>query len=462
MPCKNRRDTSSGGPGHSPKEPRQGLAAFSPPGWNRPSTSAAGSGPGSFPPSVTFWLFLSQVLDEKGSCREALRRFQAWLSLEKGKTASPNTAAYCKARTRLRPQELERANRSVVDRMEKAFPWRWHGRRVQVVDGTGLSMPDTPKNQAAWPQPKKAKKGCGFPVMRVAALFSLATGAMTGLAHGELAVHERTLYRKLWCLLKRGDVLLGDRGFCAFADFYLLSLGGVDCVMRKNGRRKNASVIQRTSRNDRIVEWKRSGVRPKWLTLKTWRDLPESIAVREVQINVQFPGFRSQVILVATTLLDHRAYPASDISDLYLKRWKVELFFRDLKTTMGMDILRCQTPPMVENELWMHVIAYNLVRAVMSEAAMAHGVPGDRISFKGTVSTLRQWATALAIQGPSKKHRLALYAWMLAYIARDMLPYRPGRSEPRARKRRPKAYQLLNKPREQFREIMHRNRYKKP
>jgi len=415
-----------------------------------------------FPPSVTFWLFLSQVLDEKGSCREALRRFQAWLSLERGKTASPNTAAYCKARAKLRPQELRRVNQRIVDRMETAFPWRWHGRRVQVVDGTGLSMPDTPENQAAWPQPKRAKKGCGFPVMRVAALFSLATGAMTGFAHGALAVHERTLYRKLWRLLKRGDVLLGDRGFCAFADFYLLSRNGVDCVMRKNGRRKNASVIRRNSKNDRIVEWKRSGARPKWLAPKTWRDLPESIAVREVEVHVQFPGFRSQVILVATTLLDHRVFPASDISDLYLKRWRVELFFRDLKTTMGMDILRCQAPPMVGNELWMHVIAYNLVRAVMSEAALAHAVPHDRISFKGTVSTLRQWAPALATRGPLRKQRLALYSWMLACIAKDTLPFRPGRNEPRARKRRPKAYQLLNKPRAQFREIMHRNRYKKP
>jgi len=206
--------------------------------------------------------------------------------------------------------------------------------------------------------------------MRAAALFSLATGAMAGLAHGALGVHERTLSRKLWPLLKKGDVLLADRGFCALADFYVLLKQGVDCVMRKNGRRKNARVIKKISKYDRLVEWKRSGIRPKWLSPRTWLQMPESITVREVRLSVQAPGFRSRDILVATTLLDHRAYPASSISGLYFKRWKAELFFRDIKTTMRMDVLRCLTPRMVETELWMHVIAYNLVRAVMLEAAL--------------------------------------------------------------------------------------------
>jgi hypothetical protein len=225
-------------------------------------TSAAGSGPGSFPPSRTFWLFISQVLSEDGSCREALRAFQAWLFLDEGKSASPSTAAYCKARAKLRSRELKQASRRLVNKIEKARPWRWRGRRVKVVDGSGLSMPDTPENQSAWPQSKRTKPGCGFPVMRVCALFSLATGAMAGLARGSLQVHERTLYRTLWRLLRKGDVLLGDRGFCAFADFYLLSQKGVDCVMRKNGRRKNSRVIRRLGKNDQIVEWRKSGIRP--------------------------------------------------------------------------------------------------------------------------------------------------------------------------------------------------------
>ena len=415
-----------------------------------------------FSPSRTFWLFLSQVLGGDGSCRDALRQFQAWLFLEEGKTTSPSTAAYCKARAKLSHREIQQASIRVAGKMETACPWSWHGRRVMVADGTGLSMPDTPENQAAWPQPNSVKAGCGFPVMRAVALFSLATGAIAGMAYGALGVHERTLSRTLWPLLKKGDVLLADRGFCALADFHVLLKRGVDCVMRKNGRRKNARVIKKINKYDRIVEWERSRIRPKWLSPRTWLQMPESITVREVLVSVQIPGFRSHGIFVATTLLDHRAYPASAISGLYLKRWKAELFFRDIKTTMGMEILRCQTPRMVENELWMHVTAYNLVRAVMLEAALAHGAPPGRISFKGTVSILRHWATLFTVPQPNGMRCLEIYSAMLAYIARDTLPSRPGRTEPRARKRRPKNYQLLSKHRNLFTETPHRSRYAKP
>jgi hypothetical protein len=399
---------------------------------------------------------------EGGACREALRRFQAWVLIEEGKTVSPNTAAYCKARAKLPLRELKQTHERVVKKMRESSNWLWHGRRVKVVDGTGLSMPDTPSNQAAWPQAKRSKLGCGFPVMRVAALFSLATGALTGLTHGALTVHERTLYRALWRLLDEGDVLLGDRGFCGFADFTLLSLKGVDCIMRKNARRKNTRVIRKLGKNDRIVEWQRSGVCPKWMSLVAWRGLPECIAVREVQVRVQNSGFRTQTLLVATTLLDSEEYSASDIADLYFRRWRVELFFRDIKTVMGMDILRCKSKEMVERELWMNVIAYNLIRAAMMQAALASGTPSYRISFKGTLSALRQWSKTLAAPGLTSSQRLSLLTALFDCIARDKLPFRPGRYEPRARKRRPKGYQLLNKPRATFKEIGHRSRYKKP
>jgi hypothetical protein len=349
-----------------------------------------------------------------------------------------------------------------VRKMENACPWLWHGRRVMVADGTGLSMPDTPENQRAWPQPGKTRPGCGFPVMRVCALFSLATGAMAGLAHGPLAVHERTLFRKLWRLLRKGDVLLGDRGFCSYADFFLLSRMGVDCVTRKHQRRKNARVIQKLGKNDRIVQWAKSGVRPKWLAPMTWLSLPETLTVREVVVHVWYPGFRTQALVLSTTLLDPRQYPSSSLADLYLRRWQVELHFRDIKTTLGMDVLSCRTPKMAETELWMYVIAYNLVRAVMLEAALLGSVPYQRISFKGTLSTLRQWAAVLASPALGTATRAELLDYMLSCIAADKLPLRPGRSEPRARKRRPKNYQLLNKPRATFKETPHRNRCRKP
>jgi hypothetical protein len=322
-------------------------------------------------------------------------------------------------------------------------------------------MPDTPANQKQWPQSSTAKPGCGFPVMRIVALFSLATGVMIALAHGALAVHERTLMRRLWSLLEKGDVLLADRGFGGFADFYLLAQRGVDCVMRKNGRRKNAGVIRNINPNDRIVEWKKSGACPKWLDLETWINLPESMAVREIKVKVRNPGFRPQTIWVVTTLLDHRRYTEANLAELYLRRWRVELFLRDIKITMRMDVLRCQTPDLVEKELWMHVIAYNLIRALMVEAVAGHGVRAERISFKGTVTVVRQWAPLLAQPNLSSEQCSALSSKMLYYLAKNQVPDRPGRVEPRARKRRPKNYQLLNKPRREFREIMHRNKYRK-
>ena len=389
-------------------------------------------------------------------------KFLAGLFLDTGETASANTSAYCKARAKLSTRELGQTNRRVTDKIEaKAAAWLWRGRRVKVADGSGLSMPDTAANQKAWPQSPKAKPGCSFPVMRIVALFSLATGAMLGLAHDALAVHERTLMRSLWRLLEWGDVLLADRGFGGFAEFFLLAQRGVDCVMRKNGRRKNAGVIKRLHPNDHIVRWLKSGACPKWLDQQAWDDMPQSMAVREVKVRVENPGFRPDIIWVVTTLLDHRAFTASDLAQLYLRRWKVELFLRDIKITMKMDVLRCKTPAMVEKEMWMRVIAYNLIRALMVEAAGAHKVKVERISFKGTVSMIRQWAPALAKPKLSSEEQLALSALMLYYVAKNQLPDRPGRVEPRARKRRPKNYQLLNKPRGEFREIMHRNRYRK-
>jgi len=415
-----------------------------------------------FTPSIIFWLFLAQVLSKDWSCRETVRKFLAWLAAETGETASPQTAAYCKARARLDPKELRQAHRRVTKKIEaKAAATRWCGRRVKVADGSSLSMPDTPANQKAWPQPQKQKPGCGFPVMRLGVIFSLASGALLEVALGSLAGHERTLIRSLWPTLQRGEVLLADRGFCGYADFFLLARQGVDCVMRKHQRRKNAAVVKRLGPNDRLVLWRKTGAGPKWLEEKTWRELPETMIVREIKIHVTAPGFRTKTILLATTLLDPVAFPAHAFADLYRRRWMAELFLRDLKTTMGMDVLRCKTPKMIETELWIHVIAYNLVRALTLEAALAGGLAYERLSLKGAISTVRQWAAILAQPTWEAKARQQLYQIMLSYLARDPLPRRPNRVEPRARKRRPKNYPLLNRPREIFREIQHRNKYRK-
>lgn len=417
-----------------------------------------------FFPTRMFWLFLFQVLSSDGSCREALYKFLSWLATEKGKLASVGTAAYCKARAKLPLKVLKKLSGQIAQgvaggEMEAGF---WRGRKVKVIDGSSVSMPDTSKNRQAWPQPKASKPGCGFPVMRIVAIFSLASGTLLELAKGNLHDHERTLFRKLWRSLKPGDVALADRGFCGYADFFQLAKRGVDCVMRKHQRRSvGSAVLKKIGENDYLMEWFKTPAGPDWLTEKQWKDMPDKIIVREIKVITAVKGFRTQTITIASTLTDPVAFPARAFAELYLRRWEVELYLRDIKITMGMDILKCKTPQMVEKELWMRVIAYNLIRAVMRESAVTYKLPMERLSFKGTLSALRQWGTTLSLPHTDDIRRHSLYEAMLYYIAQDTVPFRPNRAEPRARKRRPKNYQLLNKPRRLFKETPHRGKYKK-
>jgi hypothetical protein len=415
-----------------------------------------------FSPATVFWLFLSQVLSADGSCREALQKFLAWLALTEGREASPNTAAYCKARARLPMKAVERARDGVARRIQQSplAQGRWRGRHVKVVDGSGLSMPDTPENQGKYPQSSKRKAGCSFPEMRIVAIFSLATGVLLRYAQGSRHTAERTLFRRLWDVFDQADVALADRGFCGFAEYYFLLQRGVDSVMRLHQRRSvGVRIVKQLGPGDTLVQWIKMKPCPKWLTQEQWGAVPAVLEVRHIAFRVDIPGFRTRNITVATTLTDHREFPPCAIAELYRRRWRIELYLRDIKISLGMDILRCLTPAMVEKELAMYIIAYNLIRATMLEAAHAAQRELDRISFKGTCQTLRQWAPILAIAHPQQFQ--GFHAAMLSAIARAPIPSRPNRCEPRARKRRPKNYQLLNKSRHAFKEIQHRNRYAK-
>jgi hypothetical protein len=415
-----------------------------------------------FYPARVFMLFLSQVFSADGSCRETLQKFLAWLALTEGKEASPNTAAYCKARARLPFTEIERACDDVARKIQQSplAQRRWQGRRVKVVDGSGLSMPDTPENQGKYPQSKKRKPGCGFPEMRIAAVFSLATGVLLRCAYGSRYVSERALFRQLWDGLELDDVLLADRGFCGFAEFFFLLQRGIDSVMRLHQRRSvGVRLVKRLGPGDLLVLWTKMRPCPKGFTREQWAAVPDTLQVRHVAFSVDIPGFRSQNITIATTLTDARRYPATAFAELYRRRWCVELYFRDIKISLGMDVLRCLSPEMVEKELAMHIIAYNLIRATMLQAAHAANKEIERISFKGTCQALREWMPLLACA--SRRQLRGLHVALLYAIARAPVPNRPNRTEPRARKRRPKNYQLLNKPRHQFKEIHHRNRYTK-
>jgi len=410
-----------------------------------------------FTPRVTFWLFLGQVLSGAPTCREALRHGQAWLRRAQ---LSSNTSAYCQARGRLPQAHLDQALQGVTAHLVQCEKKMAFGRPVRVVDGSSCSMPDTPENQATYPQPGRQKAGCGFPVMRVVGLFSLGTGALLGATHGALSVHERILWRQLWELLKPGDIALADRGFCAYADYFLLRQRGVDCVMRLHQRRSTGvKKRKRLAKNDWLVEWVKTAVRPQWMTPEHWNELPPTLLVRHVKVRVSIKGFRTEAFTVATTLLDAKAYPVHALADLYRRRWMVELYLRDIKITMGTDVLRCKTPALIQKEFTMHLIAYNLVRALMLKAATRYARQCLDLSLAGALATVRQWAPVMA--ACPKTQRSDALAILLQCIADDTLPKRPNRVEPRAKKRRPKNYQRLTQPRRLFQETPHRNRYTK-
>jgi hypothetical protein len=415
-----------------------------------------------FTPLVTFWAFLSQVLSPQSACRDAVRKAQAWWSLGRRLPVSTNTSAYCQARSRLSEQTLLAIHRQTAQRLECNVPTDslWLGRRVKVVDGTTCSMPDTAQSQKAYPQPGSQKPGCGFPMMKVVGLFCLASGALLEVVRGTLRVHESQLFRHLWSHLNPGDVLLADRGFCSFFSLSTLQERGVDCLMRLHQRRRvDFRCGKRLGPEDIVLLWTKPSQRPETLSAQEFSALPDSLTVRQIRLHPNIKGFRVRTIVLVTTLLDPIAFPAQALGELYFQRWSVELHFREIKTLLRLDTLRCLSPQMVHKELLLHTIAYNLIRCLMQQAAICHHVDLSRISFKGTLDTLHHFADVIRAAA-AKPRRAQLYSEMLRLIALDQLPIRPLRSEPRAKKRRPKNYQLLTKPRKLMIIIQHRSRHK--
>lgn len=393
-----------------------------------------------FTPWITFCAFLGQVLQRGASCRDAVRRVQAWhLAAGSGRAVDDATGGYCQARARLPIEVLHSAFGRLVARLDqRSRPQdHWLGRSVKVIDGGGISMPDTPANRKVYPYAGGQRKGCGFPTGQMVGLFSLATGHLVKYVISSWKVSETPLARQLIGWVQRGEVLLADRGFCNWIFISLLHRKGVDVVMRLHQTRQTG-----TGR----VCWLKPACRPEW-EKSLWLELPNELALRMVRFRVDIPGFRTEHIAVVTTLLDETKYPDSAIAELYLRRWQVELHFRDIKTTLGLDVLRTTSPKMIEKEVQLQAIAYNLVRLLMLEAARQHDVPPLRLSFQGTISTLRAFTPLLATTAAEASQR---FEDLLLALAADPVPLRPNRSEPRAVKRRPKSYQLLTRPRHQM------------
>jgi hypothetical protein len=397
-------------------------------------------------PATTIYLFLLQILHGNTACTHVVH-FGQW---------SFSDSAYCQARKRL-PLALLHwllEKTAAVFRAATDADARWLGHRVWLVDGSSFSMPDTPELQDHFGQPGNQRKGCGFPVAKWLALFDLTTGMLLRSAALPLRTHEMSQSSAISRGLEPGDLVLGDRGFCSYAHLALVSQRRLNAVFRihqrqlvdftpgrVSGRRVGAKDVAGLPRSrwvlahgesDQVVIWSKPKRKPSWMEQEEYDALPEELTVRELRYRVEVPGYRVREITLVTTLLDAAVYSASALADLYYRRWQVELNFRHIKTTMKMDVLRCETVEGVLKELAVFCLAYNLVRSAMVESARLQGVAEDRVSLVDAVR------------------------WLIGVEESDVSvlvvnPRRPGRVEPRVVKRRPKQYMRMTKPRDELR-----------
>ena len=409
-----------------------------------------------YTPPVTLWAFLSQVLfkGELRSCVAAVARVAVLLvALERGPCSS-NTGAFCRARGKLSQKVIHRIVVDVADGCEGQVEaaWLWHGRHVYLVDGTTVSMPDTPANQKEYPQMPLQPAGLGFPIVCLVVLLSLATGMLKDMAMGPYAgkrTGETALLRQLLKRFKPGDVLLADRYYCSYFMIAMLMESGLDLVTRVHQRRAvDFRGGRRLGQDDHIIQW-RLPQKPDWMDQQTYDRMPASIEVRELRVHVAQPGFRTESFVVVTTLTDTAEYAKDDVAELYHRRWLAELDIRAIKITLGMDILRCQTPEMVRKEMWASLLAYNLIRQTLLQSAQMSGHSPRGLSFAAAMQSIAASWLVIVLSGDSVAGRLIETA--AVNLSGHTIGDRPDRIEPRAVKRRPKPHDLLNKPRAQAR-----------
>jgi len=395
-----------------------------------------------YPALTTLRLFLAQALSDDHACQDVVGRRLSERVARNEPASSLNTGPYCKARQRLPLSVPVRLVRMLGHSMEQqaCLHWVWRGRAVKLFDATTLSMPDTPSLQSVYPQSPEQRPGLGFPLARIGGLFGLASGgvldyavaAMQGKGSG-----EQTLLRQLFPALRAGDILLADALHTTWWTLALLQRQGVDAVMPQHGRRSTdfrQGIM--LGRHDHLVEWPRPKLRPSWLDEAAYLALPATLRIREAEVEGR--------VLVSTLTDAWRVTPA-DLDALYRMRWNIEVDFRTLKASMDLDVLRCKSPEMVNKEIAVGLLAYNLVRSVMVNAASLAHVAPRLLSFAGARRVLSAFADQLR-HAPNRR-LTRLVAIVLGAISTLTLPHRPVRVEPRAKKRRPKPLPLLTVPR---------------
>ena len=402
-----------------------------------------------YTPTDTLSMFLSQALNADRSCQNAV---DDWFMSRQGsglRQVSTNTGAYCRARKRLPIEMIKELVRHSGKQLTERLPeqWKWKGRDVMLVDGTTLSMPDTPQNQSVYPQPNTQQPGVGFPLCRLVGFLNLSSGAVIDVAFGPCegkGSSEQSLLRGLLDNLNKGDVLLGDAFFPSFFLLWALQSMEIDCLCEQMGGRKRSTDF-RTGESlgprDHLITYAKPKVKPDWLSQSDYDAAPDNLSVRELRVS-KGKGAKGKILV--TTLCCPKRYKKADLKKLYQQRWHVELNFRHIKTTLGMDVLSCHTPEMIAKEIWIYLLAYNLIRTLMAQSAVHAACLPNELSFKHALQLWLAWGRHAQVDSHD-----SLMA-MLKAIAHKRVGNRPGRIEPRLKKRRPKPYQWLKKPRQDW------------
>ena len=404
--------------------------------------------------AVMLWSFLGQVLRDgkEASCQSAVARVVAHQEQRGDPSPTSDTGDYCRARNKLSEAALRDVSVEVAAEMQQQAPdeWLWKGRHAKLVDGFTFTMPDTPENQAEYPQQKSQKLGVGLPIARAVAILSLATACVTDLAVGPYAgkkTGETALLRQLLGSFNPDDVAVMDRLYCSFLMIALLLGRNVQvCARMHQSRHVDFRRGRRLGKYDHIIVWSKPQ-RPKWMDQATYDTIPEELELREIRFNIVQPGRRTKVITIATTLTDAERYSKEDIAELYGFRWSSELDIRSIKQSLNLAHVRSKSPEMVRKELWTTILGYNLIRTTAAAAALLHEKQPRQISFTSTCQfVLASWMQfSCDLIAAEEVHGYCLR--MLSRIAECEVANRPGRLEPRVIKRRRHGYKLMQEPR---------------
>jgi len=408
-----------------------------------------------YPPTETLSMFLTQGMNQDRSCQKAVND-AAIQRIATGLPAiSTTTGGYCRARQRLPLEMISKLVCRSGELIDKQMPtqWLWRGKRVHLIDGTTVTMPDTTENQAVYPQQSCQKSGLGFPICRLVGVICLASGAVLNASIGPFkgkGGDEQSLLRNMLGTFNTGDLVLGDAYYGSYFLLASLKEKGVDAVFEQMGARKRTTDFSKGKQldvEDHLVELKKPKKKPGWMKQSQYDNSPDTLIIRELKVKGK---------LLITTLLSPKEASKDDLKTLYKKRWQIEVDFRNIKTTMGMETLSCKTPEMNEKEIWVYFLAYNLIRLLMAQSALLADILPRQLSFKHTLQCWLAWNQHCIFTNAEINEEL-----LFILIAQRRIGNRSGRIEPRAVKRRPKPFPLLTKPRKEARAEIKKNGHPK-